>query len=359
MSKTVWPVEKEVVRFTYPDRPGCADITIFRKEYAYWSVSSPMYPRQLQQNPCQIGWRERRVYPELSRGYWTYPAVTDDISDGTVRFKHLAADLDRKILKKISSRKMEFLLLAVERQKTFALMHQVAKQTDHVIDSLGRPQETIKSAISSAKKKNRPKSVRRLSKKLAGLQLQYAFAIKPLLSELYTLGNSIGKGMLRFYVTASVYDSDSLSRNLNPLYKQHEQYTMKGTGKVLFEISDPLFLLMSEIGVTNPATVAWEVTPWSFAIDWFIDVGDFLAQFDAWSGLSYEGGSVTWTFEQDISASWQEWTENKGHARTKSHLKNRYIGYKPSFRLPAISNPFTSLDRARNQIALIIGKGIK
>lgn len=360
MSKTVWPDKVVTRRFTYPNRPGYADIVVSRKEYRYWSVGSPNYPRQVRQNPCQIGYREYTCYPELVRGDWTYPAVADDIDDGTGRFPGLAADLDRKILKKISARKMEFLLLAVERRKTFELMYQVAKQTDRVIDSAGRPQDTLKRALRNAKKKNRPKSVRRLSRKLSALQLQYAFAIKPLLTELYTLANSIGKGMLRFYVNATVSDSEfSTGVKKFVLYKQDESFRLKSTGHVEFDMTDPLKLLLSELGLSNPATVLWEVTPWSFAVDWLVGIGDFLAQFDAWNGINYVSGSNTLTFTQDITATWQDWTENRGSARKVASLKNRYTSYKPSFSLPEISNPFTSLDRARNQIALIIGKGIR
>jgi hypothetical protein len=38
--------------------------------------------------------------------------------------------------------------------------------------------------------------------------------------------------------------------------------------------------IAARLGVTRPISMLWEVAPWSFAIDWFVDVGDFLTQFE-------------------------------------------------------------------------------
>jgi hypothetical protein len=46
----------------------------------------------------------------------------------------------------------------------------------------------------------------------------------------------------------------------------------------------------TEIGLTNPLLVAWELVPLSFVADWFVNVSDVLEQLDAWAGktiLSY------------------------------------------------------------------------
>jgi hypothetical protein len=45
---------------------------------------------------------------------------------------------------------------------------------------------------------------------------------------------------------------------------------------VLTEI-DPDFMKSRDLGSLNPAGLIWEVTPWSFVVDWFVDVSGFLA----------------------------------------------------------------------------------
>jgi hypothetical protein len=49
----------------------------------------------------------------------------------------------------------------------------------------------------------------------------------------------------------------------------------------------------SEWGLTNPLSVAWELTPFSFVLDWFVPIGSYLSQFDASLGMDFLGGSTT------------------------------------------------------------------
>lgn len=51
--------------------------------------------------------------------------------------------------------------------------------------------------------------------------------------------------------------------------------------------------LLANAGLTNPVGIAWELMPWSFAIDWFLPVGDWIATWDATLGLNFRAGSVT------------------------------------------------------------------
>jgi len=50
---------------------------------------------------------------------------------------------------------------------------------------------------------------------------------------------------------------------------------------------------LSQLGITNPASLAWEVTPFSFVADWFFPIGDYLNRLDATLGLSFKGGSAS------------------------------------------------------------------
>jgi hypothetical protein len=52
---------------------------------------------------------------------------------------------------------------------------------------------------------------------------------------------------------------------------------------------------LSELGITNPLSLAWELLPFSFVADWFIPIGDYLSVMDATVGWSYKGGSLSKT----------------------------------------------------------------
>jgi hypothetical protein len=49
----------------------------------------------------------------------------------------------------------------------------------------------------------------------------------------------------------------------------------------------------NRLGLTDPVSLLWEVIPYSFVIDWFVNVGDFLHATGTISGLKRIGINVT------------------------------------------------------------------
>jgi hypothetical protein len=56
--------------------------------------------------------------------------------------------------------------------------------------------------------------------------------------------------------------------------------------KVWCELSSPHLSELQQLGLTNPALVAWELVPFSFVFDWFIQVGDWLTGLTALQGVT-------------------------------------------------------------------------
>lgn len=54
---------------------------------------------------------------------------------------------------------------------------------------------------------------------------------------------------------------------------------------------------LTQLGITNPAMLAWELLPWSFVVDWFLPIGDYLDSFDATNGCQFVQGYST-TFKK-------------------------------------------------------------
>jgi hypothetical protein len=50
---------------------------------------------------------------------------------------------------------------------------------------------------------------------------------------------------------------------------------------------------LTQLGITNPLELAWELLPWSFVADWFVPVGDYLSSLDATRGWDFQGGSLS------------------------------------------------------------------
>lgn len=60
-------------------------------------------------------------------------------------------------------------------------------------------------------------------------------------------------------------------------------------------ITNPNLFLAEQMGLINPATVIWEIVPWSFVVDWFVNIGDFLSNYTAFYGLQIN--NPFWTYK--------------------------------------------------------------
>lgn len=55
------------------------------------------------------------------------------------------------------------------------------------------------------------------------------------------------------------------------------------------------------LGLQDPLGVAWELTPWSFVVDWFVPISTYLDTLNTFSGLN---ATVAYTTYQTYQASW-------------------------------------------------------
>jgi hypothetical protein len=68
--------------------------------------------------------------------------------------------------------------------------------------------------------------------------------------------------------------------------------------------TNPNTVLLNQLGLTNPASILWEVVPWSFVVDYFVNVQEFLQSFTDLIGLELERDSFTFfTIERGGMAS--------------------------------------------------------
>lgn len=58
-------------------------------------------------------------------------------------------------------------------------------------------------------------------------------------------------------------------------------------------IVNPNVFLAQNLGFASPGSILWEATPWSFVVDWFANVGQFIGQYDYLMGLSVSDPATT------------------------------------------------------------------
>jgi len=127
----------------------------------------------------------------------------------------------------------------------------------------------------------RKKSVRGILDSGSSLVLLKNLGLDPLLSDLSNI---------------STWSMPSVSgRVQSRLKRQVVDYPLlsgKFTGElrfsrtVFYTVEEPLLALASELGLTNPAQLAWELLPLSFVFDYFFAVSDALGSLDVLLGLA-------------------------------------------------------------------------
>lgn len=63
-------------------------------------------------------------------------------------------------------------------------------------------------------------------------------------------------------------------------------WDVKGVLIYEYKVHNAKLALLSNLGLTNPAAIVWEATPWSFVIDWAFKFGDYLGSLDWDLGIS-------------------------------------------------------------------------
>jgi len=134
------------------------------------------------------------------------------------------------------------------------------------------------------------------SRKLSDIWLEFSFGWKPLIGDIYAavdhLQNPIKAVRLRGSASASqIKKSEQGSQK--DWYNQGwtmqsivgKRYSKQGC---TVTISNPNQYLANQLGLTNPALIAWELIQFSFVVDWFANVGEFLSQ-----GTDFLGVTVT------------------------------------------------------------------
>lgn len=119
----------------------------------------------------------------------------------------------------------------------------------------------------------------------------------------------------------------------------------------------------ASLGLTNPAQLAWELLPYSFVVDWFLPVGDYLTQLDSCAGWDIRGFSSS----DFVRAEW-EWhgrsTFSTANGGTTYHndwrSRRRYVALNRSTAnsvpfpiLPWIKDPVTE-SNVKNALALLV-----
>jgi hypothetical protein len=207
------------------------------------------------------------------------------------------------------------------------------------------------------------------------LSLQYGW--KPLLSDVYDVVNGLHKRekyQPKIFRCSSKKDAvapsdSSWAFGPGPKFVGTKNYGRRSTTAIqkymLRVFPNASLAEPAALGFTNPLVVAWEVTPWSFVVDWFLPVGRYLEQLTADHGWIFSDGCVSTLVKANELA---EYTVSEAHTSagwsytTTQSMTGAVVKYVSFWRttlggfpvpdVPQFKNPF-SVAHVENALALL------
>lgn len=132
-----------------------------------------------------------------------------------------------------------------------------------------------------------PRGLKDSAKSFGNNWLKFHLGVEPLIKDIHagldTLQQPLPVGKVR------VRGSDYFERlNVHSGEVDRIDFRVK-TGVTIgyeFEVTNPNLFKANQLGLVNPAAFAWEIIPFSFVVDWFANVGQFLSSFTDFAGVS-------------------------------------------------------------------------
>lgn len=185
---------------------------------------------------------------------------------------------------------------------TIGELPETVKMIKAVVDGAVRAKKTIRSLV-------RGNGIAGASRKLASGWLGYAYGIRPLVSDVQALLGHITQQPSILDVTTKARAS-----GVRNTLETVDGITTAVTDSrrcqigVTWTPSDYKMSELTRITSIFPPTLLWELTTLSFAVDWFVDVGSYLANLEAsfGTGLTFKHGYVTHSryIQLDQSCAW-------------------------------------------------------
>lgn len=285
--------------------------------------------------------------------------------------------VNNRLISQIKDQKVNYAQVFAEREQTVNLIASTARKLADAFLAVrrGNVRHAIHTLTGSANLRRR--GLGRVAGDVPDQWLALQYGWKPLLQDVYGSAEELAKywtGSDKSGAFCSVYGSARtgmpgfFQRGASSVGDCDWEFRTTGTsahgrGFVLYEVSNSVAHVASRTGLTNPLQLAWELLPYSFVVDWFLPVGNFLANLDYQAGLRFKRGwhavkiEVDWTgkpintnrFPTGFSSG--GWSGGSIDAKVKYFQRLPELTF-PSVQLPRLKDPF-SPTHAANALSLL------
>lgn len=269
-----------------------------------------------------------------------------------------------KALSKLKDQKVNLGVALAEAQET--------------ADFIGSTASTVARAFRDITKGNWKRAVRGLTGKSDDIPkkwLEYEYAISPLLADVKGSFDALKQQPSYHWVTtvkasrkAPVARSEVQASGPSAYCNVRRVETgMQGCFVRLdYQPGNTFLSSLSSVGMTNPLEVIYERVPFSFILDWFLPVGDWLSAMDAAYGWQFLSGSCSFLTKTQVNFSSAGTSrpdivrlyQLAGSGRT-TYLSRKVYSTSPLPKFPGIQNP-VSTKRMADGLSLLsqaMGRG--
>lgn len=206
----------------------------------------------------------------------------------------------------------------------------------------GKFRQFLKELSVDPRRRHRGK-IRNTADEASKLWLEYWFGWSPTVSEVYNLTNFLSgpmpsqryQGACTLRLPTRV---DGVNSSTNGYRKETCFATLRCQTGARTELVNPNLHLAAQMGLANPASIAWELVPFSFVVDWFTGFGDVLAGFSDFAGVKLHDAFTSVYLETDHS-----FVTGFSEANTASHHRYQFVHHQSkrtkSLHRPTVINP--------------------
>lgn len=172
---------------------------------------------------------------------------------------------------------------------------------------------------------------------VANFHLEVIFGWVPLVQDIHASATSVIQGAdARSWITAKSQNTDvATSGSPTLLYHLVRTQRMTLTRSAAVEIRNPNRWLLERAGLLNPATVAWDLVPWSFVVNMFVNTNQLVQSMTDFAGLGFVNATTTTTTEE-----WTSRSVRSSFASSYTIHKDRVMDidytFRPVFKLPKL-----------------------
>lgn len=309
------------------------------------------------------------VATHTSTGYWgTYHTVYTDsrLLDNFRPHTALASTIveecsdiaARKLSATTKSAKSNLALAFAERNQTVSLIYDTARRIAFAARAVRKGNlhdAYLAFGVSAKPSKSMSRKLHEtpVDKRLSNHWLELQFGWKPLIQDVHDSAELLASIFAGERFRTEARRSHSIRRTFGP-YKMDDngrywsgEETCKVTYSVRYCLEGTGAHLLSKTGISNPALLAWELLPYSFVVDWFLPVGNYLRTLDAFDGLEILEGYKSYKRETSLIKEWRFngqqgiahlTTTGFGTARDFTYARSRTTSW-PTFLPPKLRFP--------------------